>query len=339
MTRFGLTQIEIRSAVARVTAGEIDDQAAQLRFAHAAWNGIIEPGDRAAGALVNALGAVAALEGLLDGWTASHFASKTRDCGAEVEDINLVEGLERWRSRMSSTAAITALGSAASVRATMLLPTDPEWPVGLEDLRNAAPLALWVRGNVRHLRTLTDSIALIGARAATGYGETVCMEAAAGLVERGYSVTAGAAYGIDAVSHRSTMAAQGVTLAFLAGGVDRFYPAGHDSLLARVVETGAVISEIPCGTAPTKWRFIQRNRLIAAATRATVVVEAGWRSGALNTAGHAAALGRPLGAVPGPVTSPSSAGCHRLFREGLAKCVTNAEDIAELAPLSSSIEA
>lgn len=339
MTRFGLTQAEIRSTVAGVTAVEIDDQVAQLRFAHAAWTGIAEPGDRAAGALVNALGADAALGGLLDGWTASRFAAEALDRGAALEDVDLIEGLERWRARRSPEATITALRAAAGVGATLLIPTDPEWPTGFEDLRNAAPLALWVRGNLRHLGTLADSVALIGARAATGYGETVCMEAAAGLVERGYSVTAGAAYGIDAVSHRSTMAAQGVTLAFLAGGVDRFYPAGHDSLLARVVETGAVISEIPCGTAPTKWRFIQRNRLIAAATRATVVVEAGWRSGALNTAGHAAALGRPLGAVPGPVTSPSSAGCHRLFREGLAKCVTNAEDIAELAPLSASIEA
>ncbi|HKH07794.1 MAG TPA: DNA-processing protein DprA, partial [Agromyces sp.] len=118
--------------------------------------------------------------------------------------------------------------------------------------------------------------------------------------------------------------------AFLAGGVDRFYPLGHESLLSRIAETGAVVSELACGAAPTKWRFLQRNRLIAAASDATVVLEAGMRSGSLNTAGHAAALGRPLGAVPGPVTSPASAGCHRLLREYDAVCVVDAEQMAEL---------
>jgi DNA processing protein len=126
-----------------------------------------------------------------------------------------------------------------------------------------------------------------------------------------------------------------LTVAFLAGGVDRFYPSGHDALLTRIVESGAVMSELPCGQAPTKWRFLQRNRLIAAVSQATVVLEAGWRSGSLNTAGHAAQMGRPLGAVPGPVTSAASAGCHRLIREFDAVCVTNADEMAELAPLTS----
>jgi DNA processing protein len=121
-----------------------------------------------------------------------------------------------------------------------------------------------------------------------------------------------------------------VTVAFLAGGVDRFYPSGHDALLTRIVEEGAVMSELPCGQPPTKWRFLQRNRLIAAASQATVVIEAGWRSGSLNTAGHAAEIGRPIGAVPGPVTSAASAGCHRLIRDYDATLVTNADEIAEL---------
>jgi DNA processing protein len=132
------------------------------------------------------------------------------------------------------------------------------------------------------------------------------------------------------MAHRSALASGGNTIAFLAGGVDRFYPSGHDALLHRIVDNGAVISELPCGSSPTKWRFLQRNRLIAAASAATVVIEAGWRSGSLNTAGHAAALGRPLGVVPGPVTSASSAGCHRLLRETDAILVTNAAEMAEL---------
>ena len=133
------------------------------------------------------------------------------------------------------------------------------------------------------------------------------------------------------MAHRAALASDGTTIAFLAGGVDRFYPLGHESLLSRIAQTGAVVSELPCGAAPTKWRFLQRNRLIAAASEATVVLEAGIRSGSLNTAGHAAALGRPLGAVPGPVTSPASAGCHRLLREFDAVCVVDADQMAELA--------
>lgn len=138
-------------------------------------------------------------------------------------------------------------------------------------------------------------------------------------------------YGIDGTAHRAALASDGTTIAFLAGGIDRFYPAGHDALLSRIASTGAIYSEVPCGTAPSKWRFLQRNRLIAASAAATVVIEAGLRSGSLNTATHAAQLGRPLGAVPGPVTSPSSAGCHRLMRERDATCVVDAAQMAELA--------
>jgi len=162
------------------------------------------------------------------------------------------------------------------------------------------------------------------------------MEASAGLVDRGYTIVSGAAYGIDGMAHRAALASHGFTVAFLAGGLDRFYPGGHEELLTRIAETGAVVSEVPCGTAPTKWRFLQRNRLIAAASQATVVLEAGWRSGSLNTAGHASALGRPLGAMPGPVTSVTSAGCHRLIRDYDAVCVTNADEMAELAPLDGA---
>ncbi len=157
------------------------------------------------------------------------------------------------------------------------------------------------------------------------------MEASAGLVDRGFAIVSGGAYGIDGMAHRAALASDGTTIAFLAGGIDRFYPLGHESLLTRIAQTGAVVSELPCGAAPTKWRFLQRNRLIAAASQATVVLEAGIRSGSLNTAGHAAALGRPLGAVPGPVTSPASAGCHRLLREFDAMCVVDADQMAELA--------
>jgi len=173
-------------------------------------------------------------------------------------------------------------------------------------------------------------VGIVGARAATAYGEQVASEIAGDLAATGVAVVSGGAYGIDGSAHRAALGVGGKTVAFLAGGVDRAYPQGHRDLLQRIAATGAVVSEVPCGTAPTKWRFLSRNRLIAALGDATVVVEAGWRSGSLNTAGHAAALGRPLGAVPGPVTSPTSAGCHRLLREYDARCVTSAEEVREL---------
>jgi DNA processing protein len=221
----------------------------------------------------------------------------------------------------------------------LLVPGDTDWPERLGDLEEHAPFALWVRGDPTRLHALDRSIALVGARAATGYGEHVTIELASGLVDRGFAIVSGAAYGIDGAAHRAALASQGVTVAVLAGGLDRFYPSGHEQLLGRIADRGVVVAEVPPGTTPTKWRFLLRNRMIAALSGATVVVEAGWRSGSLNTAGHAATLGRPLGAVPGPVTSAASAGCHRLLREFAATCVTTADEIAELVPSATGLSA
>jgi DNA processing protein len=187
-----------------------------------------------------------------------------------------------------------------------------------------------VRGDATALTRLRPSVALVGARAASSYGDHVAMELAADLAGGGIPVVSGGAYGIDGAAHRAALAAGGLTIALLAGGAERAYPAGHTRLIDDVAATGAVVSEVPCGTAPTKWRFLQRNRLIAAIADATVVVEAGWRSGSLNTAGHAAALSRQLGAVPGQITSATSAGAHRLLREFGAACITGAQDVREM---------
>jgi DNA processing protein len=309
-------------------------------FARAAWSCIAEPGDGMAGLVVGCLGAGPALAAIIGLWPPARLAEAVRGAadgqpGTVPDDDDLVDGLAqalaRWRPRLKSDDVIRAVKQAQRVRARLLIPDDREWPAEIADLGAYAPLALWWRGTAAALVALPHSIGLVGARAATGYGEHVAMEASAGLVDRGFAIVSGAAYGIDGMAHRAALASQGITIAFLAGGVDRFYPSGHDALLRRITESGAVISELPCGAAPTKWRFLQRNRLIAASSAATVVLEAGWRSGSLNTAGHAAALGRPLGAVPGPVTSPTSAGCHRLIREYDAVCVTNAAEMAELA--------
>ncbi|WP_250446823.1 DNA-processing protein DprA, partial [Actinotalea sp. C106] len=212
----------------------------------------------------------------------------------------------------------------------VLVPEGPGWPRRAGDLGASGPMCLWVRGRT-DLEALTEpSVALVGARASTAYGDHVTGELAAGLSTAGWTILSGGAYGIDAMAHRGALATGRPTVAVLAGGVDRLYPAGNARLLAAVVEHGAVVSEVPPGSVPSRSRFLQRNRVIAALGGATVVVEAAWRSGALSTAGHAAELLRPVGAVPGPVTSAASAGCHRLLREGRAACVTDAAEVIEL---------
>lgn len=342
LSTFGIDEHELRALVDAVSyAGEGDRSDADVSesFARAAWTGIAEPGDRSAGLLVTALGASAALSALIDKRTSAEIVQKV-DPDARAERAALTreidDALARWRPRTKSAAAVRALRLAAHLGVRFSTPGDAAWAKGVDDLGVHAPIGLWWRGQIESMRTMNRSIALVGARAATGYGEHVAMEASAGLVERGFTIVSGAAYGIDGMVHRAALASQGVTIAFLAGGVDRFYPSGHESLLSSIVDTGAVVSELPCGSAPTKWRFLQRNRLIATASQATVILEAGQRSGSLNTAGHAAAAGRPLGAVPGPVTSPASAGCHRLLREFDARCVSNAAEMAELMAFEGS---
>jgi DNA processing protein len=313
----GLLGLDADAVATAARAVRPDDRDLDEAFARGAWTGIAEPGDGVAGALLQAYGAVDALDALANG-------------GPPTGDPALTAGFERWHPRVDAATLLRAFHNAAHLGIRLLLPHDAGWPPGLDDLGVHAPLALWALGQEAVLPALRRSIALVGARAATGYGEQVAAEAAAGLVDRGFAIVSGAAYGIDGTAHRSALASGGVTVAVLAGGLDRFYPSGHAALLQRIAREGVVLAELPCGFAPTKWRFLQRNRLIAAISGATVVLEAGARSGSLNTAGHAAALGRPLGAVPGSVFSAASAGCHRLLREYDAVCVRDAADMAEL---------
>ncbi|MGI9824057.1 DNA-processing protein DprA [Agromyces sp. Marseille-Q5079] len=300
-------------------------------FARAVLGTLAEPGDGVLGRLIASLGAARTAGLLIAGAPVEQLVSDTADAGEEITTKAAADGIARWAPRIDEQAFVRGLAQAHRVGAMFLVPSDRDWPTGVDDLGVHAPIGLWVRGRPRTLASGGRAVALVGARAATGYGEHMTMEISAGLVERGCTIVSGGAYGIDGMAHRAALASDGTTVAFLAGGVDRFYPMGHDALLQRIVETGAVVSELPCGASPTKWRFLQRNRLIAAASDATVVLEAGMRSGSLNTAGHAAALGRPLGALPGPATSPASAGCHRLMREYDAVCVVDASQVLELA--------
>lgn len=320
--------------------GSHDEEA----LARAAWSRLVEPGDTVAGALVHTLGAREALEWVR--WAAAGGRADAAVQGLVARDDEAIaplrrrlrSALARWEPRLPVLEPAREIEHVQRLGGRFLHPGTPGWPTGLDDLGAAAPLGLWQRGAPQPDRVLTRSVALVGARASTAYGERVAVDLADGLAANGVCVVSGGAYGIDAAAHRGALAGGGVTVALLAGGVDRAYPAGNAALLERVLEQGgALLSEVPPGGVPSRSRFLMRNRLIAALSRATVVVEAAWRSGALSTAHHAAALLRPLGAVPGPVTSAASAGCHRLLREGAAVCVTDAAEVLELAgPLGAA---
>ncbi len=209
------------------------------------------------------------------------------------------------------------------------MPGDTEWPGQLDDLGDGRPLGLWVRGTPDLRMWALRSVALVGARACTEYGAFMAATLAAGLAEKGWIVVSGGAYGIDGAAHRGALGAGGATVAVLACGVDRPYPRGHAGLIGRIAEQGLVVGELPPGEHPTPSRFILRNRVIAALTRGTVVVEAAHRSGSLVTARAARRLGRHTIGVPGPATSGLSAGVHELLRQDAA-LVTDADEIVEL---------
>ncbi|KAA9149971.1 DNA-protecting protein DprA [Amycolatopsis acidicola] len=223
----------------------------------------------------------------------------------------------------------------------LVIPEDEEWPAWpLLSLENAerrgvrsavTPLALWVRGQPRLDEAASSAVAIVGARAATAYGESLAGEFAYGLVGHGMAVFSGAAYGIDGAAHRGALSAEGLTAAFLGCGIDTGYPASHTGLLSRIADQGGlVVSEYPPGTPPARHRFLVRNRLIAALTEGTVVVEAAQRSGARNTATTAGVLGKSVMAVPGPVGSRLSAGCHELIRDSAATLVSSVGDIMDV---------
>ncbi|MEU1316480.1 DNA-processing protein DprA [Streptomyces tibetensis] len=276
---------------------------------------VIEPGDEVGGRWVREFGVGEVVRRLKEGEAALPGASGKRWAG-------LVARAEAARPHRDLAAA-----RDASVR--FVSPGDAEWPGQLDDLGDARPLGLWVRGRAGLRMWALKSVAVVGARACTEYGAHMAATLAAGLAERGWVVVSGGAYGVDGAAHRGALGAGGATVAVLACGVDRPYPRGHTRLIGRIAEQGLVIGELPPGDHPTPSRFILRNRVIAALTRGTVVVEAAHRSGSLVTARAAQRLGRHTMGVPGPATSALSAGVHELLREE-AVLVTDAADVVEL---------
>jgi DNA processing protein len=251
-------------------------------------------------------------------------------------------------ARHEIDCAADDLAILARLGGRLVTAVDDEWPLlaftafnGIDTKQRPEahpPLALWVTGPTRLDEVAERAAAIVGTRASTTYGEHVAAELAAGLAERDVAVVSGGAYGIDGAAHRAALAADGLTVAVLAGGIDVSYPAGHAALLHRIAEEGLIVTEYPPGLRPQRHRFLTRNRLVAALSGATVVVEAGARSGAANTAAWARALGRNVCAVPGPVTSSASVGCHVLLR-GDATLVTRADEVLELVGRAGELAA
>ena len=279
------------------------------RLARALLSRIAEPGDRRIG-------------DALTRWSAEDVVELVR-CGSAQ-----IDAVERYAARLAVADPDADLERLASVGGRLLVPGDLEWPSQVADLGAAAPWALWVRGTVDLRLSLLRSVSIVGSRAATRYGLDVAATLASDLALSGWTVVSGGAFGIDAAAHQGALAVDGVTIAVLACGVDVAYPPSHDALFARIGGDGLLVSEVGPGAAPHRGRFLVRNRLIAALTRGTVVVEAALRSGALSTAHEAERLDRPVLGVPGPVTSGASAGVHRLLRAG-GLVVTSAAEVVE----------
>jgi DNA processing protein len=298
-----------------VTPGE-----RELRRARAYLSRVAEPPAAALSELITEVGPVRAARWVAAGQVPDRVAAETS-------------------ARRAEDRAEDDLSEIAALGGRLVIPEDEEWPTeafmcfdtpaARADERWRAPVALWVRGAGRLDELGERAVAVVGARAATGYGEHVAAEFGYGLAEGGVVVVSGAAFGIDGAAHRGALAAEGRTVAVQACGLDRAYPAGHQRLLDRVAECAAVVSEYPPGVRPARYRFLVRNRLIAALAAGTVVVEAGVRSGARRTATAAAALGRVVMAVPGPITSALSVGCHLLVRDEQAVLVTRVAEVIE----------
>lgn len=321
------------SLTSRTQHARDDDLEARI-----AWSHMAEPGDRLVSTLIRGVGAVEALRLVKDMCLDDIVTSLTAPQAVERPDAKesaalnatLASSLDTWRARHQPDAVQRDLDLAHEAGLIGLIPGDLLWPTSLDGLDEmdtfspASPTMLWVRGEAS--LPSSQSIAITGARACTSYGDAVTREIAEHVASRRVTVLSGAAYGVDGVAHSATLVSGGSTVAVLACGPDRFYPAGHSELLDRVAARGAVVCELPPGATPTKHRFAARSRLIAALSGAVVVTEAGYRSSSLQVAELARGMGRPVGAVPGPVTSAASAGCHQLIRTHTARLIANGDD-------------
>jgi DNA processing protein len=296
----------------------------------ATWSYICEPGDMLAGLLRKQLGSELALQEIQTTKDAQEILALLPEdkFRAPMFISSLSDSLECWRRRLKNNRIEQAVAVLLEHNGQLLTPESSYWPAQLADLGNGEPPALWVLGDAKAIQD--PMVSVVGARLASEYGLGVTKDLVSYLVARGYSIVSGGALGIDAAAHETALKSKGKTIAVMAGGIDRLYPSRNIELFSQIRQQGLLISEVAPGVAPARWRFLQRNRLIAALGQAILVIEAGFRSGSINTAGHANELDRPVGAVPGPINSVRSAGCHRLIRERRAELISTPSDLLEL---------
>ena len=332
----------LASAIAHHSNDDAESVAIEV-FANAAWSAITEPGDEFAGSLRQAFGAAQALAFVVRGDEVGSWLKHLENVGLADSlantfgslPVTIAESLDRWRPRISQNRVVGLLDVAAAQKIQLVTSSSQYWPSNLNDLEAAAPSLLWVRGAASAMNRLNRSWALVGSRVATNYGIEATSMLVQGLADADFALVSGGAFGIDAAAHRASLALGAPTVAVMAGGLDRLYPRSNEQLFERILEKDVIVSEVTPGTSPTKWRFLQRNRIIAALSQGTCVVEAGYRSGAINTANHAVGLGRAVGAVPGSVFAPTSAGTNRLIVEQKAQLVTSASDLIAMVESAS----
>jgi DNA protecting protein DprA len=263
----------------------------------------------------------------------SFWGSEITQQGAHQTLLRIKDGFyrsskgEKTLAQLHPGGAPALLDSIEKVGGIFITPGDATWPEQLDDLATP-PIGLIVKGKVDSLKT--RSIAIVGTRNPTPYGARIASDFAAGFVDREWSIISGGAYGIDTHAHKGALIAEGITIAVIASGIDINYPAGNERLFTEIAELGAIVSEVMPGTPAFPSRFLTRNRIIAALSMSTLVVEAAFRSGSLRTARDAAELLRPVMAIPGPINSPTSEGTHRLIGERAAEIVTSVSDAVEL---------
>ena len=287
-----------------------------LRRARIALAAICEPGEAGLADVVDSTGPTATVAALLDADRQRPKIPRADALRRRLEELDLDALIDRGRE----------------IGARVVVPGDGQWPGRMNELRAHRPLALWCWGEADPRLMALRSVAIVGARACTRYGEWIAREWSAQLAQDDVTVISGGAYGIDAAAHRGALAVDGVTICVLAGGVDTPYPRGNEGLFAEIVDRGLLVSEAPPGETVRRRRFLTRNRLIAALASATCVVEAAHRSGSVTTASNAAELNRPVLAVPGPVTSEMSRGTHRLVHEGVAMLAADVTDVRAVLP-------
>ena len=322
----------IRPVMNQVTVEVTRSDSTQLldRFALVCLSNLVEPGDRVAKELCWQLGPQNALSRLANFVSLGKVLSVEQlPNTAQLSQSDIQAAFERWQPRFSLERFRKSFDLLSRIGCELLSDQDLCWPAGLGDLGFHAPLVMYSLGKTNFDPDLR-AVALVGSRAITPYGRWVTKDFTEALVGSSRPVISGGAFGVDSVAHQTALSSGGLTVAVMAGGLDQFYPVGNIQLLTEIRKTGTVLAEVPPGFAPTKWRFLQRNRLIAAMSRATLVVEAGYRSGSINTANHANELGREVGAVPGSVNSSSSIGCHELIRNQKAKLIATPKHLLEL---------